>query len=465
MAPPSLEGNSSRGTKRKEPTKEPTPPPASPPRKRKRPMARGIPQAQIQKVQRKEEERAQATQPSNGASVAGYVTQFYNSVPERGREWRKTDSQIKGLRSYNNWVKSVLIIKHAPKQAGFKVLDIGCGKGGDLGKWQHQRPALYVGLDPADVSIQQASDRYNDMRRKNRRLFDARFAVKDCFGSALDDVPIVKEVGFDRNNDPRWGGGGFDIVSMMFCLHYAFENEERARQMLKNVAASLKKGGMFIGTIPNSDVLTEKVEEFHKKNNQPKSEPGANDKPVVEDGDMPTFASDDEDDWDPEKTLDDLKQAEQPATSASVAPPEPTVDTTGSTTPKTVPASSQKEEEKVKLEFGNSIYKVKFFRDTPADGVFRPPFGWKYFYNLEEAVEAPEYVVPWEAFRALAEDYNLELEYRKDFREVWTEEKDHPEFGQLSERMGVKSRNGNLLVSEEEMEACSFYHAFCFYKV
>ncbi|KAE9964948.1 hypothetical protein BLS_007969 [Venturia inaequalis] len=458
--------NSSQGTKRKEPTKEPTPPPASPPRKRKRPMAKGIPQAQIQKVQQKEEERIQATQAANGDSVSGFVKQWYNNVPERGRDWRKTDSEIKGLRSYNNWVKSVLIIKHAPKERGFKILDIGCGKGGDLIKWQHQKPALYVGLDPADVSIGNARDRYNDMKKKNRRgppIFDAEFAVKDCFASALDDIPIIKEVGYDRNNDPRWGGGGFDIVSMMFCLHYAFENEEKARQMLKNVAASLKKGGMFIGTIPNSDVLTAKVEEFHKKNASAKPETVTDEKAAEDDdGDMPTFASsDNEDDWDPEKTLDDSKPAEQPVPSAAAAPAEPT----GSSTPKTAPSSSAKEEDKVRLSFGNSIYKINFLTDTPADGVFRPPFGWRYFYTLAEAVEAPEYVVPWEAFRALAEDYNLELEYRKDFREVWAEEKDHREFGPLSERMNVKSRNGNLLVSDEEMEACSFYHAFCFYKV
>ncbi len=33
--------------------------------------------------------------------------------------------------------------------------------------------------------------------------------------------------------------------------------------------------------------------------------------------------------------------------------------------------------------------------------------------------------------------------------------------------MGVRERGGGgeLLVSGEEMEACGFYHAFCFYKV
>lgn len=56
----------------------------------------------------------------------------------------------------------------------------------------------------------------------------------------------------------------------------------------------------------------------------------------------------------------------------------------------------------------------------------------------------------------MAEDYNLELQFRKPFNEVWDEEGDDPEFGPLSERMGVRGRDrGPLLVNREEMEAAS----------
>jgi mRNA (guanine-N7-)-methyltransferase len=83
---------------------------------------------------------------------------------------------------------------------------------------------------------------------------------------------------------------------------------------------------------------------------------------------------------------------------------------------------------------------------------------------------------------SLTEDYNLELQYRKPFMEIWEEEKNDPELGPLSERMGVRDRaTGALAMTEEEKEAVSkwmltswvlylltfpgFYHAFCFYKV
>lgn len=42
---------------------------------------------------------------------------------------------------------------------------------------------------------------------------------------------------------------------MQFCLHYAFENESKARMMLENVSKHLRYGGMFVGTIPDSELI------------------------------------------------------------------------------------------------------------------------------------------------------------------------------------------------------------------
>lgn len=440
----------------------------SPPRQRKRPGAHSRVQADREAIQRRrqqqqEEEARRAQQAAASRGVHDVVRQHYNAVPERGREWRVTDSKIKGLRSYNNWVKSTTIQKFIGDERGINVLDMGCGKGGDLMKWQSaRRVALYVGADPADVSIKQAGERYEQMRRKSRgNIFHAEFYTKDCFGEWLGDIPIIREVGIDPGVGPdnaasqRWGGGGFDMVTMMFCMHYAFESEEKARGMLRNVSGALKKGGRFIGCIPNSDVISAKVIEHHKAHGRgvPEAPAGGDDE-----DDRPTFASDDEDDWDPEKSLDDPK-------------PKPDEETNGEAEAgKPEETKNDKENGEIPeegFEWGNSIYRVKFPGKTPPDGVFRPPFGWKYFYFLEEAVEeVPEYVVPWEAFRALAEDYNLELQYRKPFREVWEEQKDDPELGMLAERMQVKDRNtGALKTSQEEMDAAEFYHTFCFYKV
>ncbi|KAI9890977.1 MAG: mRNA cap guanine-N7 methyltransferase [Vezdaea aestivalis] len=435
--------------------RSPTPPPRSPPRQRKRPGGASRMTAQEKEhgrqilLEREQAQKEQAKRDAAERGVSDVVRQHYNLVPERGRQWRNTDSRIKGLRSLNNWIKSAIIQRYSPNEdfdphadeeprwaeeerqsQGLKVLDIGCGKGGDLGKWQKapQRVGMYVGVDPAEVSISQARDRYRELkegggrgRRGGRdqrdsrppKVFHGEFYAQDAFGKSLGSIPLIQQIGFDDGSGDamsrRWGGGGgFDVVSMMFCMHYAFESEEKARGMLQNVSGSLKKGGRLIGTIPNSDVISEKAIAFHKA----KSSPGAAD-----------------------------------ATKAEDAEPE------------------EGEAEEV-LEWGNSIYRVRFPGKTPDDGIFRPIYGWKYSFFLEEAVEeVPEYVVPFGAFRGMAEDYNLELRYMKPFKEVWKENNNDAILGPLSEQMRVRERNGgSMIVSDDEFEAAGFYMAFCFYK-
>jgi len=95
--------------------------------------------------------------------------------------------------------------------------------------------------DIASVSVDQARQRYESFRGPR---FDATFAACDCYG-----VSISAALDPDKLSTP------FDVVSMQFCMHYAFDTEERARCMLDNVSRWLRPGGVFVGTIPNSRQL------------------------------------------------------------------------------------------------------------------------------------------------------------------------------------------------------------------
>jgi mRNA (guanine-N7-)-methyltransferase len=77
-----------------------------------------------------------------------------NSRPEVGIAQRQ-DSPIIGLKNFNNWVKSVLITSFAHPvlaqsaigqgRSRGRVLDMGCGKGGDIIKWSKAKIYEYVG--------------------------------------------------------------------------------------------------------------------------------------------------------------------------------------------------------------------------------------------------------------------------------------------------------------------------------
>lgn len=61
------------------------------------------------------------------------VAAHYNSRPNVQPSERNR-SAIIHLRDFNNWTKSVLI-REFVSQGNLKVLDLACGKGGDLFKW------------------------------------------------------------------------------------------------------------------------------------------------------------------------------------------------------------------------------------------------------------------------------------------------------------------------------------------
>ncbi|GBC03800.1 hypothetical protein RclHR1_05320017 [Rhizophagus clarus] len=181
---------------------------------------------------------------SKDATPSRFVADHYNSKVEVGVE-RRRESTIIFLRSFNNWIKSVLIGKYVTRDG--HALDMGCGKGGDLLKWNKANIKSLVGLDIAEVSIEDARKRWSDM--KGRR-FDAMFNVMDCFSSNISDVIPRDTV--------------FDIVSMQFCLHYSFETEEKARITLNNVTSNLKSGGIFIGTVPDANWIVKKLKSLPK---------------------------------------------------------------------------------------------------------------------------------------------------------------------------------------------------------
>lgn len=172
------------------------------------------------------------------------IRQHYNVRAWDSKRERRDQSTIIKLRNFNNIIKHMLI-SESVKEPGWHVLDLGCGKGGDLRKWEQVNVSQYVGVDISNASIMEAIRRY----RSNRSRFPVVFATGDAFGLPLPEVlHDFPEVEFPM-----------DIVSMQFCLHYAFETEEKARQTIENVSRSLRPGGVFIGTIPNSEFIGHKI--------------------------------------------------------------------------------------------------------------------------------------------------------------------------------------------------------------
>lgn len=203
--------------------------------------------------------------------INSIVRQHYNQRTYQSKlQGSRTKSPIYKMRNFNNAIKYMLIgnwVKRRAPQAPLVLLDMCCGKGGDLNKCEFVGVDQYIGIDISDASVREAFSRYSQNKarfipqnpqskrsRDSRRYnFEACFATGDLFTYS---VPEILEKNFPGIID---GLFPVDSVSMQFSFHYAWESEAKVRQVLTNITRSLRPGGTFIGTIPSSDFIRKKI--------------------------------------------------------------------------------------------------------------------------------------------------------------------------------------------------------------
>lgn len=179
------------------------------------------------------------------------VAEYYNSLPNKSLAARN-QSRILYMRNFNNWIKSMLISEYLDKikqdkvhGSSLKVIDLCCGKGGDLPKWKKGNVSHVICADLSDISVEQCQHRYNDLLNRSSNswgfdpVFTAEFVIADC-----TKVQLRK-----KYKDPSIQ---IDLVSCQFAFHYCFESLQQAECMMKNASECLRTGGYFIGTIPDA---------------------------------------------------------------------------------------------------------------------------------------------------------------------------------------------------------------------
>ena len=152
--------------------------------------------------------------------------EYYQSKAINSKRRRKLSEGCRDVRNAHNFIKSVVIGRHV--HPGCKVLDVGCGSGGDLQKFAHAGVVEYVGLDSSTQALREASNRAAKIRsmRVEFREWDM------CSPCSIIDL------------------ASFDVICCNFSIHYAFATVETARIVLDTLWARLKSGGVIFGCVP-----------------------------------------------------------------------------------------------------------------------------------------------------------------------------------------------------------------------
>lgn len=149
---------------------------------------------------------------------------------------QRQKSYFYNMRKYHNYVKRHLYQVYTSNK---NVLELCCGKGGDLPKLFDNNVKQVTCYDKLEISIHEA--------KKRLESFPLEFQNKVFFN--VLDLSIHKIESKIT----------FDVCSCMFALHYFFESQETFENIICSIKDNLKIGGIFMGTFFDGDSVIKRL--------------------------------------------------------------------------------------------------------------------------------------------------------------------------------------------------------------
>jgi mRNA (guanine-N7-)-methyltransferase len=172
--------------------------------------------------------------------------EFPNGVAASNQSWEAIRKPLtieditrgpRFMRDFHSEIKSKLIMKYAP---GKVVLDIGSGKGEDIGKYVKAGAKQVVGIDIVEEEYPHPDN--FQYYKVSSPVYDVRSIVKNTVGQ-------------------------FDMININFAIHYFFENKtadliysshlfeyfdrEEGKKLLTQWFSKLKSGGIIRIAVPD----------------------------------------------------------------------------------------------------------------------------------------------------------------------------------------------------------------------
>lgn len=358
------------------------------------------------------------------------------------------ESAIEIVRRMNNQAKRILIEEFAANRSS--VLDLACGHGQDLLKYGTKHLKLYVGVDISSEEIKEARQRARQRRHgvgsEEKPPEQCRFHV----GNMLAPETYKK---FLQEN-----ARVFDSVSVQLAIHYTLNSDEDADLILASISERLKPGGIFVGSLPSSFVIAERMK------NQLRRE-------VLDESTLRySFGNDVYSVYFESETFEEIrgcedtevegveltKIAELPIGLPGDAdmPPHPWVY-----------AKQAERHPPVPMGFGkNDISTHHLIDSNPLLFELSERWGLKYTFWLVDHIDASENIVPWRAFCRLAKKHNLTCILTAPFDQYIEQMRSRGNESTIDFMRRVQPLIDENPTAQFQAEVISFYQVFAFQK-
>ena len=169
--------------------------------------------------------------------------------------YQKKTSNAAGMRAFNNWIKSNMILTYCKNK--YNVLDIGCGRGGDLIKFIHANIKEYVGVDIDNNGLyvinDSAHNRYKNLKHNIKNVPPMYFIHADA--RALFTVKAQENIlpNMTASNkkligEYLSGNKKYNVINAQFTLHYYLSDPLSWDNFCKNINDHLMDNGYFLVT-------------------------------------------------------------------------------------------------------------------------------------------------------------------------------------------------------------------------
>ena len=167
---------------------------------------------------------------------------FPNGVEASNQVWESITSPLTikelsvgpgAMRDFHSEIKAKLISKYA---AGKSVIDIGSGKGEDVGKYVKANSKPVVGFDL--VKEEYPHPNYMTFHKVNNEVYTIKNYVKQKF----------------------------DVININFAIHYFFKNRKTFESLVMNIHDNLKKGGVVMATVLDGKLVYQSLKGKNRVN-------------------------------------------------------------------------------------------------------------------------------------------------------------------------------------------------------
>lgn len=188
------------------------------------------------------------------SSVKNFV--YYQKQTDRGEH----------MRNFHNFIKGNMISSYCMR--GTSVLDIGCGRGGDINKFINAGVSEYVGTDVDSNGLFVIDDcaqcRYEGAKKRNKNIPPMYFINADSKG--LFDVESQTKIISDMSDDNKKmiekflsGKKKYNAINCQFTLHYYLDSEISWNNFCTNINKLSDKNSYFLITTFDGELIRDKL--------------------------------------------------------------------------------------------------------------------------------------------------------------------------------------------------------------